>query len=130
MKKIREAIRRIKEAFIRLKDFLYYKFSRKYDKRDKMTIWYEKRVNDVLSDNEDADESYDILLKIKELGVYDIIREKQKEKKEIKWDVVLKAASLILGLMFNVFLCGCIFRYETFAPIITRCFGFIKPMSI
>ena len=98
-------------------------------KVDYFVAWYKKHARNILEGNEDAGESYDILKKCEELHLYDRIIS-DKKKKKVNWDIILKVASLIVGLGFNLFLCGCIFQYEKFAPIVSRCFGFIKPMAI
>lgn len=103
----------------------------KHEKKDKLYAWYEVHTHHILANDDQADESYEVLKKAKELNLYeDIVSKKEPKEHKADWNNILKAASLIVGLSFNLFLCGCIFQYEKFAPIITRCFGFIKPMNI
>lgn len=96
---------------------------------DKFMYWYKQRAWDILEGNENAEESYNILKRCDELHLYDRVIE-QKKKRKVNWEFTFKIISLVLSLGFNLFLCGCIFQYEKFAPIISKCFGFIKPMSI
>ena len=92
--------------------------------------WYMIHVNEIISDGSDSVHSARILQALNDLNVFDNIETlngiKDNKKRELILDVIKLAASFV----FNILLCGMVFSYERFAPIITKCFGWVRPMPI
>lgn len=92
--------------------------------------WYSVRAKSIISNSDTADLDSEILEKVEKLHIVERLNSMKQARKEIKWELILKAVSIGVSLLFNIFLVGCIFRYESFAPIITKCFGFVRPMPL
>lgn len=92
--------------------------------------WYMLRVNSIISDSPDSDRSAQILQKLNDLKVFENMERMQSAKKDHSKQFILEIVKIVLSFAFNILLCGMVFSYERFAPIITKCFGWVRPMPI
>lgn len=92
--------------------------------------WYMLRVNSIISDSPDSDRSAQILQKLNDLNVFDNIETLNETRNNEKREFILDIVKLAASFVFNILLCGMVFSYERFAPIITKCFGWVRPMPI
>lgn len=92
--------------------------------------WYMLRVNSIISDSPDSDRSAQILQKLNDLKVFENIETLNKTRSNEKREFILDVVKLAASFVFNILLCGMVFSYERFAPIITKCFGWVRPMPI
>lgn len=119
---------------------------------DSFYRWYINRCGDVINgaDEEKAKESEDILKKVNDAKVFEHLKqitdyfdsrdkdsefeeERRKEEMEAKKDrreFWIRVAKFSASFLFNIVLCGSVFHYETVAPIITKCFAWVKPMAL
>lgn len=91
--------------------------------------WYMIHVNNIISDSKDAPRSIEILETLQKLHVFEHIKEMNSDKSANR-TFVLDIVKFALMFLFNISLCGMVFSYEKFAPIITKCFGWVRPMPI
>ena len=91
--------------------------------------WYMIHVNNIISNNDKAARSIEILETLQKLRVFEHIKEMDSDK-SAKRTFILDIVKFALMFLFNISLCGMVFSYEKFAPIITKCFGWVRPMPI
>ena len=91
--------------------------------------WYMIHVNNIISDNGKAARSIEILETLQKLHVFERIKEMDADK-SAKRAFIIDIIKFVLMFLFNISLCGMVFSYEKFAPIITKCFGWVRPMPI
>ena len=92
--------------------------------------WYMIHVNEIISDGSDAVHSAKILQALNDLNVFDNIETLNKTKSNENREFILDVVKIAVSFVFNLLLCGMVFSYERFAPIITKCFGWVRPMPI
>lgn len=92
--------------------------------------WYTIRAKSVIQNTDTAEADAEVLERVEKLHIVERLKALREEKKKHNWELILKAVTVGVSLLFNIFLVGCIFRYESFAPIITKCFGFVRPMPL
>ena len=92
--------------------------------------WYMIHVNEIISDGSGAVHSAKILQLLNDLNVFDNIETLNKTRSNEKREFILDVIKLAASFVFNILLCGMVFSYERFAPIITKCFGWVRPMPI
>ena len=92
--------------------------------------WYMLRVNSIISDSPDSDRSAQILQKLNDLKVFENIETLNETRNNENREFILDVIKLAASFVFNILLCGMVFSYERFAPIITKCFGWVRPMPI
>ena len=92
--------------------------------------WYMIHVNEIISDGSGAIHSAQILQNLNNLNVFENIETLNKTRNNENREFILDVIKLAASFVFNILLCGMVFSYERFAPIITKCFGWVRPMPI
>ena len=91
--------------------------------------WYMFHVNNIVSNSDESAQSIKILETLQRLHVFEHIKEMEADK-SAKRTFIIDIIKFALMFLFNISLCGMVFSYEKFAPIITKCFGWVRPMPI